>query len=141
MIHTIVGTLDQAYNHFNNPTSEVSAHYGVEFNGTIQMYVTPSDTAWANGILKPNNKWPGSQSVNPNLTTISIETEGGPTDPVTQEMYNAVKYVCQQSINTFPTISYLVPHNIISATQCPGTRWTAGKIQQLGSELGLKVIV
>lgn len=76
VIHTMAGSLKGTDNWFANPISKVSAHFGVGNNGEKHQYVKTEDTAWANGIVnnpffklyKPN--------VNPNLYTISIETEG-----------------------------------------------------------------
>lgn len=141
MIHTAAGTLAQTEAHFNNPAAQVSAHYGVSFTGEIHQYVQLEDTAWANGILSPGNKWPFGQNTNPNLITVSIETEGHPNDPVTPQMYSATKWLCKFIQQAYPTIIYVVPHNIITATQCPGPRWTSGKLQQLASELELETVV
>lgn len=140
MIHTIVGTLDAADNWFNNPVAEVSAHYGVGQKGQIYQWVMTYNTAWANGPLKTNSNWLWP-SVNPNRMTVSIETEGHPDDPVSTSMYEAVKWLCKETLQTHPTIIHLYAHSAISNTQCPGPRWTSGKLQQLAGELGLEVVI
>lgn len=80
VVHIIVGSLTSADQHFNDPSSAVSAHYGVGKNGKIHQYVQEADTAFHAGIvvrptwalIKPN--------VNPNFYTIGIEHEGQPMD-------------------------------------------------------------
>lgn len=143
VIHTMVDVPDNniegVYNWFNNPNSKVSAHYGVSTGGQIYQFVRLSDTAWANGTQKFGSLW--KWSGNPNPRSISIECEGGPNDLITQEMYNAVKHCCELAVATYrPTLQYIYAHNAIANTQCPGPRWTNGKLQQLGNELGLEVV-
>lgn len=124
--------------YFNNPDAEVSAHFGVSTGGKILQFVRLEDTAWANGIKKAGNSWlwPG----NPNPRTVSIETEGGPNDEVSAAMFDAVQHCCLTALARYPGITHLYAHNSIANTQCPGPRWTGGKIQALGIMLGLSVI-
>ncbi len=76
VIHISTGSLASMTSWFQNPASQVSAHYGVGKDGTVLQYVEESKASWANGrvlnptfkLLKPN--------VNPNQYTISIENEG-----------------------------------------------------------------
>lgn len=139
MVDVPDNNIDGVANWFNNPDSQVSAHYGVSTEGRILQFVHLDSTAWANGIKKADHKW--LWSGNPNSRTVSVECEGGPDDPITNEMYNAVKYVCQRVLLVYPSIKYLYAHNAIANTQCPGPRWTSGKLQQLGNELGLEVVI
>lgn len=126
-------------NWFNNPDSQVSAHYGISTGGKIWQFVDLKDTAWANGTKSNNTKW--KWAGNPNPRTVSIETEGGPDDPVTTEMYDAVLYTCKRVLLVYPTINYLYAHSAIANTQCPGPRWTQDKMQKLASEFGLAVVI
>jgi N-acetyl-anhydromuramyl-L-alanine amidase AmpD len=67
---------------FNNPTSDVSAHYVIDRDGTTFACVDENDTAWANGVMnQPNTAisvvydwWMGG--INPNSETVSIECAG-----------------------------------------------------------------
>lgn len=91
VVHIIEGTLSSADNHFRNPKSEVSAHYGVSRGGDVVQWVDDADTAYCNGIVvRPTaqlvRERPG---VNPNLWTLSIEHEGYATSEPTREMYAA----------------------------------------------------
>src|SRR5690348_9764317 len=58
---------------FQNPESNVSAHYVIEQDGTVYQCVDEDDWAWANGpISKGHDPW-WTPAVNPNWITISIE--------------------------------------------------------------------
>lgn len=76
VIHVMAGTMQSTRNWFNDPTSTVSAHYGVARDGTIEQYVHENDTAHHAGIIdRPT--WPLlKRGVNPNYYTIGIEHEG-----------------------------------------------------------------
>lgn len=49
VIHTINGTIAQATNRYNHPEAGLSAHYGVDEDGTIYQWVDEDDTAFATG--------------------------------------------------------------------------------------------
>lgn len=133
------GDISAVANWFNNPDSQVSAHYGITTKGRIWQFVNLGDTAWANGTKSSNTKW--KWSGNPNPRSVSIETEGGPDDLVSDAMYNAVKYVCKRVLLVYPSITHLYAHNAIANTQCPGNRWTNNLMQELASELNLEVVI
>ncbi len=87
----MAGTLAGTDSWFRDPSSRVSAHYGIGKDGTIHQYVREEDAAWANGVVnRPSwpllDRFPG---VNPNLYTLSIEHEGYPGEPFTEAMYRA----------------------------------------------------
>lgn len=100
VIHIMDGTLSGTDSWFANPTSQVSAHYGIGKNGEIHQYVQENDSAWHAGrvdaplwkLIRPN--------VNPNLYTIGIEHEGRPNDIWTQSMkessVNLIREICQR---------------------------------------------
>ena len=137
------GTLAGCDSWFRNGLSGVSAHYGVGLDGTIHQYVHLQDMAWANGILEPGNTWPGTFGVNPNLLTVSIETEdlANPQQPVSEAQYLACLQVGRLAIQTYPSIRYLLTHRVISPQSrpnCPGARWVAsGRFTQLANTLSL----
>ena len=55
--HIMAGTLVGTDSWFQNPSSQVSAHFGVGKNGQIHQYVDINNVAWANGVVnKPS--WP-----------------------------------------------------------------------------------
>jgi N-acetyl-anhydromuramyl-L-alanine amidase AmpD len=85
---------------FQNPVSEVSAHYVIERDGSVVCCVDENNAAWANGVVTgtPGKATPDSGNgirdswwtpdLNPNLITISIEhtklTEDN-SDPLTPQ--------------------------------------------------------
>ena len=102
VLHIAEGSLAGVFSHFNNPASEVSAHFCVGKQGEIEQYVSINDTAFANGLKWQNGRWftgndapvnPSWQDiiagVNPNQYTISIEHEGKPEDKWTDAMFDA----------------------------------------------------
>jgi hypothetical protein len=64
---------------FHNPNAQVSAHFGVGKDGTLQQWVDTDDKAWA--ITSGNRFW------------ISIENEGMPGDSLTLQQITAVAKV------------------------------------------------
>ena len=100
VIHIMDGTLPGTDAWFTNPSSQVSAHYGIGKNGEVHQYVSEDDTAWHAGrvdapvwiLIKPN--------INPNLYTIGIEHEGKPDDVWTDAMKQAsaalIREICQR---------------------------------------------
>ncbi|MBZ5569150.1 MAG: N-acetylmuramoyl-L-alanine amidase [Acidobacteriia bacterium] len=126
VIHIIVGSLRSADQHFNDPNSRVSAHYGVGKNGEVHQYVDESDTAFRAGIvvrptwtlIKPN--------VNPNYYTIGIEHEGLPgkedawTDAQVATSSALVGEIARRW-NISVDRSHIIGHREIRASKtCPG---------------------
>jgi len=146
VIHTMAGTLASCDAWFANPASQVSAHYGIGLQGEQHQYVALQNGSWANGILEPGNQWVGivGNSANPNYQTVSVETEdnGSGSTPVTDEQYAATLGVCYVALQAYPSIKYLMGHNIVSPqsrSQCCGNRWwDSGRFSQLASDLHLE---
>jgi N-acetylmuramoyl-L-alanine amidase len=100
VIHIMDGTLSGTDSWFANPTSQVSAHYGIGKSGEVHQYVQEADAAWHAGrvdtpvwkLIRPD--------VNPNLYTIGIEHEGKPNDVWTEAMKQAsailIREICQR---------------------------------------------
>lgn len=100
VIHIMDGTLAGTDSWFANPSSQVSAHYGIGKSGEVHQYVQEQDSAWHAGrvdapvwkFIRPN--------VNPNLYTVGIEHEGKPDDVWTVEMKqasaNLIKEICER---------------------------------------------
>lgn len=69
-------TLGAINSHFKNESSQVSAHYGIGYNGEIDQYVKEENSAWHAGIVdRPTWKLLKPKK-NPNHYTIGIEHEG-----------------------------------------------------------------
>jgi N-acetyl-anhydromuramyl-L-alanine amidase AmpD len=146
VIHTMAGTLESCDAWFNNPSSQVSAHYGIGLAGEQHQYVALQNGAWANGILEPGNEWTQivGNAQNPNYQTVSVETEdnGSAATPVTDEQYGGTLAVCRVALETYPSIRYLMGHDVISPSsrsQCCGARWwDSGRFLDLAQTLGLE---
>ena len=100
VIHIMDGTLPGTDSWFANPTSQVSAHYGIGKSGEVHQYVQENDAAWHAGrvdapvwkLIRPD--------VNPNLYTIGIEHEGKPdegwTEVMKQSSATLIREICQR---------------------------------------------
>ena len=91
VIHIAEGTAASVDSWFQDPRSNVSAHYLVTKTGALHQYVKEEDTAYHAGrVLRPT--WAGlvkdaGKTVNPNKYTIGVEHEGDGNDPWTDLMY------------------------------------------------------
>jgi N-acetylmuramoyl-L-alanine amidase len=70
VVHVQVGT-GSLFGWFSNPAAEVSAHFWIDLDGTLEQYVEAGTTAWA--------------EVEGNSSYLSVETCGFPEDPLTDE--------------------------------------------------------
>lgn len=86
VIHIMAGTLKGTDAWFNNPKSQVSAHYGIGKNGEVHQYVKEEDSAWHAGVVSNPSARLINPAVNPNLYTIGIEHEGSENDEWTDDM-------------------------------------------------------
>jgi len=144
VLHTMAGKLAGADSWFANPDSQVSAHFGVGLNGEMHQYVRLADTAWANGVLEPGERWSAIFGAgNPNPKTVSIETEdlANSAQEVTDRQFAGVLAVATMAKVRFPSITHLVAHRVISPhtrPNCPGDRWIqSGRFASLAGALGL----
>jgi|SRR5262245_12432172 len=126
VIHIIEGSLRAADLHFNDPTSVVSAHYGVGKDGRVHQFVEEQDTAFHAGIVV-NPTWTGLKPrVNPNYYTIGIEHEGRADDPWSEAQYAASAALVAEVAarwNIPLTSDHVIRHHQIRATKsCPGSQ-------------------
>lgn len=112
---------------FQNPTSQVSAHYGIGLDGTEHSYVHESDTAWHAGAVK-NPSWKLYNGQNPNAWMLGIETEGHCTDtswPFPQQHALARRIAAMAQAYGFPIdADHVIPHSAIDSVTrayCPST--------------------
>jgi N-acetylmuramoyl-L-alanine amidase len=125
-------TLESCAAWFANPTSEVSAHFGVGKDGRVWQFVDLQNTAWANGILEqPDMTLPWlaecvSQKINPNRRTISIEHEGDSPDTMPEAQYRSTLALHRWLVATAgitPDRQHIAGHYQITGRQranCPG---------------------
>lgn len=83
ILHVIVGSIGAANTVFHDPNRQASAHFGVGKDGRLYQWVDTVDKAWAEGAGNPYY--------------FSVETEGQPTEPLTDaqcltlaQLYNAL---------------------------------------------------
>ena len=146
VIHTMAGTLESCDAWFNNPSSQVSSHYGIGLAGEQHQYVKLADGSWANGIIESPCNWQTvvGHTENPNFSTVSVETEdnGSGATPVTDAQYNSTLAVCRLAKQTYPSIAWLLRHTDISPRSrpsCCGDRWVeSGRFDDLAEALGLE---
>ena len=112
VLHWIVGTLASADATFQNPNRFASATYGIGHT-EIHQYVKEENTAFANGNFDSNQR------------AVSIEHEGGPNLPISEDTYQTsiklVADICKR--NNIPCDRFHIRrHNEVSntPTQCPG---------------------
>lgn len=100
VIHVMDGTLMGTDAWFQNPASQVSAHYGIGQNGEVHQYVQEKDTAWHAGRVQNPTFSLYKPNVNPNRYTIGIEHEGNATSVWSAAMKQAsaamIREICQR---------------------------------------------
>ena len=97
-------------------------------------------------MREAGNTWFGTPGVNPNYVSCSIETEDFKNGnlPVSDAMFDSVRWLCAEMKGRWPSIKYLTTHTCISPKSrvyCPGNRWVeTGKLAEIATltELELK---
>ncbi len=117
IIHTMVGTAQGAAARFDNPASQVSAHYGVKLDGTLIHWLEETFTAYHAGNYVMNQR------------SIGIEHEdnwnGQPPEPTRTDQLYAMSARLVKDIATFYDIpldrNHILKHNEVSdkPTGCP----------------------
>lgn len=92
------------FNWVNNPANEMSCHFEVYKNGSIEQYVDTSMSSWC--------------QTNGNNTGISIETEGYPTEPLTPQQCDAIT-----GLLAWLNITHGIPLQISDSVSEPGFAW------------------
>jgi N-acetyl-anhydromuramyl-L-alanine amidase AmpD len=154
VLHVTGGTKGKEYPNavswLSSPTSGVSAHFVVSQAGDITQLVSIYDSAWANGLswsqsrgswIDPEGNavtpaWAGLViPVNPNWLTVSIETARQSSDPMSQQMFDAVIRILQwikaEFGWTYTAHGNLVGHNELSPVSrpyCPGPNVSLTKL-------------
>lgn len=137
VIHIAEGSTAAVDSWFQNPASQVSAHYLVRKDGGVNQYVREENTAWHAGrVLRPTwaglVKKPDGTFLNPNLYTIGIEHEGQAADPWPDAMYERsarllAELHCRWSIPL--DRAFVVGHReIFAGKTCPGSAVDLGKL-------------
>lgn len=132
VIHIMDGTLAGTDAWFNDPRSQVSAHYGVGRAGEVHAYVKETDTAFHAGTVdRPS--WKGLKpGINPNFYTVGLEHEGlsGGAYPWPDAQLAASLALARQIAARWGIpldADHIVPHHEIRAGKtCPGANFDLG---------------
>jgi N-acetyl-anhydromuramyl-L-alanine amidase AmpD len=154
VVHTQSGGESGTVAEWLSSSSDLSAHYRIGLEGSVECWIDPADRAWSNGILEPGNRWAAiaaacgiDPELNPNHVTVTCETEdlGNPSQPVTELQHRALLCAAFEAKQRYPdSLRYLLRHSDISPqsrADCPGDRWLAsGRFEALAHTLGLKTV-
>ncbi len=135
VIHRTDRTLALLRARFNDPQALMSAHYGVGRDGTVEQYVSETDTAFHAGTVV-NPAWPQLQPrVNPNFYTIALELEGGPGDACPGHQLAAASSLLVEIASRWGIPlddAHVVPHRAIRASvPCPGPGFVMAELLAL----------
>lgn len=120
-----------------------SAHFDISKSGRIVQQVSINDTAWGNGLVYRNGRWYTlrenrytlvkptwpllAAGENPNSSTISIEHEGHPGEPLTPEQLTAtirvLRWVGHEAAFLYvPGVTLIGHFNLdnVGRARCPG---------------------
>jgi len=137
VIHVMDGTLAGTDAWFNNPTAQVSAHYGVGINGAIHQYVSEEDAAFHAGIVvNPTARLVLERpNINPNFFTIGIEHEGHAEDAWTTQQSAAsaslVADIASRWSIPLDADHVFAHHEVRASKTCPGSIGKAVQILNL----------
>lgn len=126
VIHVEEGTERATESWFDNDASDVSANYGIDKEGNVEMFVREEDTAWAQGrVDRPTAKLVLARpDANPNSYCISIEHEGSGKDPLTPAQKAStvalVQDICRRRGIPIDRDHIVGHHEIFSKKTCPG---------------------
>lgn len=136
VIHIMEGTLTGTDGWFQNPASQVSAHYGIGKTGDVHQYVKEADSAWHAGRVSAPTwkliKTTGDTFINPNYYTIGIEHEGDEESEWPDAMYKAsadmIKSVCLRWNVPLDRDHIIGHHEIYAFKTCPGHKVDLNKL-------------
>lgn len=120
VVHVMAGSERGTRAWFNNPASNVSAHYGISNAGDIEQFVELGDTAWHSG------KWDW------NLKTVGIEHEGRPPgwSPTAAQYAASVALAVALCVRfgIVPSAATIIPHVQINPLHaCPSSGFPLAK--------------
>jgi hypothetical protein len=114
VLHSMDGTLQGSTAHFQNPDTIPSAHYGIDFGGSITQWLPENVTAYHAGEYSWNQR------------SIGVEHEDMANNQIVRPdtLYEtSAKLIAE--ISAFYNIpldrEHIKKHNEISATACPGS--------------------
>lgn len=126
VVHVTEGSAASVRSWFKAKAAQVSAHYLVTVDGTIEQFVEEADTAWHAGrvdhptaalvLARPH--------VNPNSYSIGIEHEGTGKEPLTPAQQAAslalLRDICTRHGIPIDRTHVVGHHEVYSLKTCPG---------------------
>lgn len=126
VLHRGEGPFNSIISWFQNPKSQVSAHFVISKDGYIVNMVDTNDTAWHAGKTINAKKEVLKEGVNPNQYTIGIELEGYAIDyPTINQALATAATIKQLSAKYGIPLNnqHVIPHWWINgAKTCPGVK-------------------
>lgn len=131
-LHVAEGQRGSVFSWFSNSSSDASAHYLVNNDGTVWQFVSEEDTAWANGQVQRPDRSIGwladcvDRGQNPNRLTIAIETERRWWEPLTVPQYQTLVALVRDILarhGLTASRETVIPHaaiDSVSRARCPG---------------------
>jgi N-acetylmuramoyl-L-alanine amidase len=113
VLHNTDGPLAPSLARLKDPQQQVSAHYVVDRNGDIYQLVDDSNTAWHSG-----NKSVNQQSIG--IEVVAWNTAKGMAAPQEASLVALSKFILDAYA---VSLTNVVPHRSIKATDCPGWVW------------------
>ena len=111
VLHTTQSWGTSSIGWFQNPASQVSAHYVIREDGTIVAMVHEKDSAWhAGAVMRPST--PLYTGVNPNLESIGIEIVGYAATQITFEQVDAVARLVRDIRSRYGDIPTVTHHEL-----------------------------
>ena len=105
--YTTAGTVESTINHFQNPASEVSAHYVIDKNGDIYQMVKDTDKAW--------------HAAHANRTSIGIEHVAQVGDRLTAAQEKSSVHLIKWLMTEYKIPKENIKaHKQVLGTSCPG---------------------
>ncbi len=127
--HVMAGSLAGTDAWFRNPTSKVSAHFGIGRSGIIHQYVEEAAAAWHAGVIRNPTAYLIREvygQMNPNLWSIGVEHAGQSGDIFPEAQYRATFrlhiYLLQKYAITADRVHLIGHYEIdgVNRPHCPG---------------------
>lgn len=126
VIHVTEGSAASVRDWFASPIAEVSAHYMVCRDGSVDRFVREEDTAWHAGrVFEPTARLVKERpGLNPNKYSIGVEHEGTGTTPMTDAQRNAslalLADICQRWAIPIDRTHIVGHREVYAKKMCPG---------------------
>jgi N-acetylmuramoyl-L-alanine amidase/AmpD protein len=103
---TVLNTLEEVAEHFEKESSQVSAHYTIDRDGTVASHVPEQERAWHAGASRMPD---GRENVNDFSIGIELVNLNDGVDPFPEVQINALRELVRRIITRHP-IRHIVTH-------------------------------